>query len=271
MAVTAKTETVARGSSGSDGGGSSIRRVGCLVRMLELGRAEDDLDARGGADAGGAGLDHGLRLLTGPHSAGGLDSHLGAHGLAHQADMLDGRAHHLAVRVAGEAGGGLDERRAGLLGRDAGLDDLRLGQLAGLKDDLHRDRSGGVDDRRDLAAHEQPVAALDVPDVHDHVDLIGAVVHGISGLEDLGRGRHGSQREADHGHDLRGRAVGGLEIRRRLRYIAAVDAHAREAVLHPLLTEPLDIGRSCLRPQVGVIEIPCQFSSVHVRHLILWL
>src|ERR1041385_4023252 len=76
--------------------------------------AGGDRDRGRGPDARGAGRDHLLRGLRVPDAARGFHAHQGPDGLAHELDVLGGRA------AGTEARGGLDEIGARLLGQQAG-------------------------------------------------------------------------------------------------------------------------------------------------------
>ena len=72
-----------------------------------LASSERILDAGGGADAGGAGVQHCGGIGQGSDSAGGFYAGEGADYAAHQGDVVDGGP------AGGEACGGFDEVCAG--------------------------------------------------------------------------------------------------------------------------------------------------------------
>ena len=117
------------------------------------------------------------------------------------------RAHQPEVVERGarwrEPGRGLDVVGAGALDRLAAADDLVLGQVRVLEDDLD-DRPRGMGDvghRPDVGLDALVLARAQPADVDDHVELGRAVADRPDGLEDLGLGPVRSVREADHGPD----------------------------------------------------------------------
>ena len=126
-----------------------------------------------GADAVGPRLQQGLGLLKGADAAGGLDAHVRADVVPEEGHILHGGS------AGGEAGGGLDKVRPGHGDHPAGGDFFFLSQLTGLHDDLQDVPVAGGLHRLDLLQHALPVAGLGQADVHDHVDLVGAVADGV--------------------------------------------------------------------------------------------
>ena len=57
----------------------------------------------------------------------------------------------------------------------AGLDEFVIRQQAGFKDDFHRAFLGGFHHVAQLADNVAMIAVLEAANVHDHVDLRGAV------------------------------------------------------------------------------------------------
>ena len=80
-------------------------------------------------------------------------------------------------------------------------DDLLVGQVARFQDHLDQRRTAGLDHGPDVVADEIELLVPQGADVDHHVDLGGAVSHGVRGLEGLGRARPGPERKADHGAD----------------------------------------------------------------------
>src|ERR1700726_874886 len=86
--------------------------LGCRRRVLSCrGRLAvefgDDLDAGAGADAGGAGVEHGGGIGKRADAAGGLDAGAISSRSGQQGDVIDSGA------AGGEAGAGLEEVGAG--------------------------------------------------------------------------------------------------------------------------------------------------------------
>jgi hypothetical protein len=173
---------------------------------------------------------------------------------AHQRHVL-GRRSALA-----EAGRGLHEVRAGQLGERAADDLLLIAQHAGLEDHLHLGRAGGADHPADVVGDGRVVAGLQGADVDHHVDLAGSVTDRLAGLEGLGPGRHGSQREAHHRADpdraaRQQRAAAG--------HVGAVDADSGEVEPARLLAELLEILGGGVGLEQGVVDQARQIA----RHL----
>ena len=75
--------------------------------------------------------------------------------------------------------------RLGLDRQFAGRDDLFVAEIAGLDDDFHPPIVGRLDDIADFADDVAVIAVDEPSEVHHHVDLIGAVVHGGLGFVTL--------------------------------------------------------------------------------------
>ena len=144
----------------------------------ELG---DDFDAGAGSDAGGAGSEHGGGVGEGADAAGGFDPGAVAGYAAEEGDVVGGGS------AGGEAGAGLEEVGSGAEGDLGGAELLFEGEEAGLEDDFD-DGAGGVgelDDSADVLADGFVVAGLaglEQADVHDHVDVVSAVLEDADGF-----------------------------------------------------------------------------------------
>ena len=76
-------------------------------------------------------------------------------------------------------------------------------QQAGFQNDLDQCLPGSrLHHGGNIGLHRRPIAVFCKPDVHHHVQLIGAVLHRIPCRKSLGGGCVGSQREADDRADL---------------------------------------------------------------------
>ncbi len=205
------------------------------------------------ASASGAGLDHGLGVGQGADAAGGLDAEVGADGLAHEADVLDGCA------AGGETGGGLHEVRAALDGEAARADLLLIGEQAALDDDLEVRAAGvgGVCHGGDVGADDVVVTGLELADVDDHVDLARTGGHHVGGLGGLGGGGHGAQREADDGA---GHDVGALEGGGDARDPIAVHAYGGGVQLARLSGDAVDLLGGGVRLEPGVVHVLGEFG-----------
>src|SRR3954468_4187620 len=129
------------------------------------------------------------RVLRRPDAAGGLDPDLAAGGGAEVADRLQ---HDQADRQGGGgghlAGGGLDEVAAGEHRQPGGAADVVQGhQLAGLEDDLEVRVPARLLHRDDLVEHVEVAPGQEGAAVDDHVDLVGAVGHGVPHVGELDR------------------------------------------------------------------------------------
>ena len=119
-------------------------------------------------------------VLQGADAAGGLDLHMGGHMGLEQRHVVESGS------GGGEAGGGLDIVGAGLADDLAHPDLFRLGQLAGLDDDLENPAAAGVLDGPNLGQQLLPALVLDPAQVDDHVDLVGPVFDCVRRLEAFG-------------------------------------------------------------------------------------
>ena len=128
----------------------------------------------------------------------------------HQGHVLPGSA------AATEAGGGLDEVRAGLGDDLTHLNFFFLSQQTSLDDDFQQLAVTGGLDRLDLLQQGVPLLVLHPAQVDDHVDLRCALFYSGLRLEALDGGGVVAVGEADDGAD--GQAA--LEVLCRLLHVA---------------------------------------------------
>lgn len=205
----------------------------------------DDGDAVGGAQAGGAGLDHGQGGLTVTDSAGGFDSHVRADGLAHELNVFDGGT------AGAEASGGFDEGGTGSLGSAGGFDDFIRGEQTGFEDDFDQVAFGRRDDFVDLVFDEVPMAFFGGADVEDHVEFVRAGAKGVLGRVHFGLGKGGAEGKSDDGADLDRRAGEQFFC---ISNPVGVDADGKEGVFAGLGAEFFDGGAGGVRFEEGVID-----------------
>ena len=158
---------------------------------------------------------------------------------------------------------GLDELGPGLDGQLAAGDDLLVGQVARLQDHLDQRRPAGFDHGPDVVADEIELFVAQGADVDHHVDLGGAVPHGLLGLEGLGGAGAGPEREADHGAD---QDAAALELFLGEAGVGAVDADGEEAEAARLAAEVGDLFFAGVGAELGVVDHLDQRFPVQVDH-----
>ena len=222
-----------------------------VLRHLPL--SADDLDAAARPEARRPRGDHRLSIRTAADTARRLDPHRRAHGLAHQCDI--GRR----CTARGEPRRGLDEVRPRLLREAAGRALLRVGQKAGLDDDLRQGFSFcRSDDARNIRAHIVIVPVLQAADGDHHVHFLRAVRDCLLRLEYLHRRRRRTLRKANDRAGLDARAA---QLRRYIGHPNRADADGGEMILFCLAEQLVDTGSRRIRFQQGVIDHCC---NVHV-------
>ena len=110
---------------------------------------------------------------------------------------------------------------------------------------------GHADDRRDVIADGLPLAAEHLADVHDHVQLGRAIVHGARASHVFDERRVPAVGEADGRAD--GHARAGEELRRQ-RDGVGLDADARHAVFGGQPAAGLEVGLREGRTEQGVVD-----------------
>ena len=176
------------------------------------------------------------------------------HALDHQLDVVEGGT------CGREAGAGLDVVSARLADDVAHLFLLLVGQQTGLDDDLEHLVAHCLFHGANVLADGVVLLVLQAADVDDHVHLGSAVLNGLLGLERLGLGVHGAQREAnDAAHrDAASQILHGLF------HIAGVDADGSRVIFHGLVADNLDLRPSGLRLEQSVIHMGENFFTSHV-------
>jgi hypothetical protein len=223
----------------------------CRCRCGGLtGQFGEDFDAGAGADAGGAGVEHGGGVGEGADAAGGFDAGTMSGYSAEQGDVVRGGA------AGGETGAGLEEVGSGGESDLGGAEFFFEGEEAGFEDDLD-DGALGVgqfDDAADVLTDSFVVgglAGLEEADVEDHVEVVRAVLEDAGGLVALGAGERGSKGKAkdDADGDAGSGEGGGGE-----RDPGGVDHGTGEAVLGGFVAELKDLGAGGVGLEEGVVE-----------------
>ena len=173
--------------------------------------------------------------------------------LAHELNVGDGGA------AGGEARGGLDVVQLDLARHAAQPQLLVLREQTVLENDLAGDGllealAGLAADGHDLAhliGDVVPITGFDLGEVHDVVNLRGAVGNGVLRLEDLSRDASLPERERDGSTHV---YVRSCEQRSAAGALAGVDGHHLEVVAPRLVAELLHVCFGGVWVQIGVVN-----------------
>lgn len=152
------------------------------------------IEAAGGAEAGGSGLDEGGGLFDGFDAAGGFDADLPFGDAAEEFDVFDGGA-------AEPAGAGFEEVDVGVKAELGGELHFFAAEAGGFEDDFD-DAIGAFGDFGDFAVEFFAFALLEPALINDDVEFVGSVFGGVLGFVEFDCGGLGAGGEADDGADF---------------------------------------------------------------------
>ena len=111
-----------------------------------------------------------------------------------------------------------------------------------------------LSDGADLVFDIGPVSGLCLTDIHDQIDLMGAVLESQLDLVGFGIGRHGAERKAGNGYDL---DIGTCRVDEAAGrpHVTAVDADGSNVHLDGFGDEPKNVHRRGVGFEQCVVKI----------------
>src|SRR6266404_2878286 len=170
-----------------------VSRRGAAV-AFGAGGFLSNLHADAGADARGAGFDHGARVGHALYAARSFDAQFRSDYPTHQSDIGDGRA---TLRKSRRS---LDEISAGTLGRLTGAHFFVVSQQRGFDDHFAGDAvfMRDLDDRMNVVLDQTIVAALQRADINYHVDFARTIHDRSAGFVGFHIRQGRAQRKSNH-------------------------------------------------------------------------
>jgi hypothetical protein len=128
---------------------------------------------------------------------------------------------------------------------------MRVGEQAGLEDELHGPAVGGLHDGAHVRERDGVILAFERVERDHRVDLGGAEAHRFASLEGLGRSQARAEREAHDGDGAGGRALeeGAGECQ-----VARVEADGGKTVRARFFAEAADVFLRCIGFEQSVID-----------------